>query len=129
VYGVGVLPLWMTKEHNASTQMRTAFRARVKCEPHLTLHKLSSTTGVQRYYNRNTTTVFFILEGTVFCNVLVELPGNIDFYTFFSRRNGQILGAPLVLKKEGYSMKDTSIFLTHTARTLRFTFHKVYLIE
>ena len=74
-------------------------------------------------------TVFFILEGTVFCNVLVELPGNIDFYTFFSRRNGQILGAPLVLKKEGYSMKDTSIFLTHTARTLRFTFHKVYLIE
>jgi len=69
-----------------------------------------------------TVTVFFILEGTVFCNVLVELPGNIDFYTFFSRRNGQILGALLVLKKEGYSMIDTSIFLTRTARTLRFTF-------
>jgi len=74
-------------------------------------------------------TVFFILEGTVFCNALVELPGNIDFYTFFSRRNGQILGAPLVLKKEGYSMKDISIFLTRTACTLRFTFHEVYLIE
>ena len=67
-------------------------------------------------------TVFFILEGTVFCNVLVALPGNIDFYAFFPRRNGQILGALLVLKKVGYSMKHTSIFLTRAARTLRFTF-------
>ena len=59
----------------------------------------------------------------------MELPGDIDFYAFFSRRNGQILGALLVLEKEGYSMKDTSNFFSRAERMLRFTFQEVYLIK
>jgi len=41
-------------------------------------------------------TAILIIEETTFCFILEALPGNIHFYAYFQRRNGQILGAPVI---------------------------------